>query len=114
MMMSGRGKVTGQAVSIANLVNMLSFQGLGRSIFDKTGLTGKYDFELHWAPDDAPSAVAGGAQAGPPANDASVDSDVDGPSLFTALEEQLGLKLEPEKGPVDVIVIDHIERPSEN
>ena len=73
---------------------------MDRTIFDKTGLTGKYDFTLEWTPDDAPPAMTGGAP--PP--------DAGGPSLFTALEEQLGLKLEPQKGPVDVVVIDHIER----
>jgi uncharacterized protein (TIGR03435 family) len=90
---------------------MLAFQRLDRTIFDKTGLTGKYDFELKWAPDEAPPPITGGTQGGLPMNDAATDP---GPSLFTALQEQLGLKLEPQKGPVDVIVIDHIERPSEN
>jgi uncharacterized protein (TIGR03435 family) len=68
----------------------------GRTVVDKTGLTGWYDIDLKWTPDD---------QQGTP--DA-------GPTLFTALEEQLGLKLVPSKGPVDVIVVDHIERPTEN
>jgi uncharacterized protein (TIGR03435 family) len=110
-MMAGRGKITGQGVPIATLVNMLAFQRLDRAIFDKTGLTGKYDFELKWAPDEAPPPITGGMQGGLPMNDAATDP---GPSLFTALQEQLGLKLEPQKGPIDVIVIDHIERPSEN
>jgi uncharacterized protein (TIGR03435 family) len=69
---------------------------LGRNVVDKTGITGNYEFELKWTPDEL--------QGAPDA----------GPSLFTALEEQLGLKLVSAKGPVDVIVIDHIERPSEN
>ena len=62
-------------------------------IIDKTGLTGKYDVELTWAPNNEPDA---------------------GPSIFTAIQEQLGLKLESSKAPVDVVVIDHLERPSEN
>jgi uncharacterized protein (TIGR03435 family) len=78
----------------------LAFQGdVGRMIVDKTGLDGKkFDFELAWA-DDRRSG------------EATADA---GPSIFTALEEQLGLKLVPAKGPVEVVVIDHIERPSPN
>jgi uncharacterized protein (TIGR03435 family) len=68
---------------------------------NKTGLTGKYDFTLDWSRD----------QDGQP-SDTQVDTDA--PGLFTAIEEQLGLKLVAAKGPVDVIVIDHIELPSEN
>lgn len=68
----------------------------GRIVVDKTGLTGWYDIDLKWTSDEE---VAAGAS---------------GPSLFTALEEQLGLKLVSEKAPVDVIVVDHIERPSAN
>jgi uncharacterized protein (TIGR03435 family) len=64
---------------------------------DQTGLTGKYDFFLKWTPD--------GAQIGDPNAP---------PGLFTAIQEQLGLKLEPTKAPADVLVIDHVERPSEN
>ena len=63
---------------------------------DKTGLTGNYDISLTWTPDNE--------QGTPDA----------GPSLFTAIEEQLGLKLESTKGPVDTLVVDHVERPSEN
>jgi uncharacterized protein (TIGR03435 family) len=111
MMMMGRGNLTGQAVPITNLVTMLSNQRLGRPLYDKTGLAGNYDFDLHWTPDDAPPMAAGGAQGGPAGSDAATDP---GPSLFTALQEQLGLRLDPQKGPVDVVVIDHIEQPSAN
>jgi uncharacterized protein (TIGR03435 family) len=69
---------------------------LSRKIVDNTGLTGNYDIELKWTPDD---------QQGKP--DA-------GPTLFTALQEQLGLKLDTAKGPVNTLVVDHIEKPSEN
>lgn len=70
----------------------------GRYIIDKTGLTGRYDFELHWTPDDTPvdSPLAGG------------------PSIFTAVEEQLGLKLEPATAPVKVLVIDSAQMPTPN
>jgi uncharacterized protein (TIGR03435 family) len=67
----------------------------GRTVLDKTGLTRKYEFTLEYAQDGAPQ-----------------DSSI--PTLFTALQEQLGLKLEPGRGPVEVIVIDHVERPSGN
>jgi uncharacterized protein (TIGR03435 family) len=73
----------------------------GRLIVNKTGLSGLYDLSLKWAPT---TANVGGAST----------PDADGPSLFTAIEEQLGLKLVPTKGPGQVLVIDHIERPSEN
>jgi uncharacterized protein (TIGR03435 family) len=67
-------------------------------VIDKTGLTGKYDFQLQWTARE-------GAETEPEAN---------WPSLFTAIQEQLGLKLEPGKGPVSVLVIDHVEKPSGN
>jgi uncharacterized protein (TIGR03435 family) len=85
----------------------------GRVVVDKTGLNGIYDFTLKWTPMDS---TAGGAadsnasaqNAGGHANDAT------GPSLLTALQEQLGLKLEPQKASVGVLVIDHVEEPSPN
>jgi uncharacterized protein (TIGR03435 family) len=71
---------------------------------DKTGRAGKYDFKLDWTLDEASPA---GPVAGPP-------SDATGPSIFTAVQEQLGLKLESGKGPVEILVIDSVEKPSEN
>jgi bla regulator protein blaR1 len=108
----GRGKVEAQGLSLENLIEFLS-QQLGRTILDKTGLTGTYDFALHWTPDDAPPQIAAGAESGQPGNDGAPQTNTS-PSLVTALEEQLGLKLESQKGPVDVIVVDHVDRPSEN
>ena len=72
----------------------------GRSVVDKTGLTGGFDAELTWAPD---------ASLGNPSESPSSASD--GPSLFTAIQEQLGLKLDAQRGPVDVLVIDSANRP---
>jgi uncharacterized protein (TIGR03435 family) len=72
----------------------------GRLVVDKTGLTGKYDFTLRWTPDMGQGADQPGADAGP--------------SLFTALQEELGLRLQPTKAPVDMLVIDHVELPSAN
>ena len=89
----GMGNIKGKAVPIGSMIATLSNPS-GRFIVNKTGLTGRYEVDLTWAWQDDPNAT--------------------GPSLFTALEEQLGLKLEPAKAPLDVVVIDHIERPSEN
>jgi len=76
----------------------------GRSVIDQTGLDGDFDFTLDWSPDDAPPSPV--ADATSPA--------VSFPPLFLALQDQLGLKLEPQKGPVEVLVIDRIEKPAEN
>ena len=112
-MINGRGKIEGKGSSIENLAHVLS-PLVDRTILDKTGLTGSYDYTLNWTPDDGPSPMAAGPDGGRPGADNAPPPDANGPSLFTALQEQLGLKLEPQKGPVDVIVIDHIEQPSAN
>jgi uncharacterized protein (TIGR03435 family) len=105
----GRGTLKGQAVGLGMLALNLSNE-LGRRVIDKTGLSGKYDFELTWTPTQ-PSA----APLSPPPQTAESALAADpGPSIFTALQEQLGLRLESEKGPVEVLVIDRAERPSKN
>jgi uncharacterized protein (TIGR03435 family) len=106
-----RGQLVGQGIPISNLVEMLSQLGLGLVIVDKTGLTAKYDFTLKWTPDQGTPKFKGADGSVQPAGPLA---DSFGPSLFTAMEEQLGLRLERQKGPVDVVVIDHVERPSEN
>jgi uncharacterized protein (TIGR03435 family) len=81
---------------------------LQKPVVDETGLAGFYDFKLNWTPELPPGAAERAAARGitlPPAN---------GPDIFTALREQLGLRLASHKGPVEVMVIDHVERPSEN
>ena len=86
----------GQAQGFAATTEMLARELAGmtdRAVIDKTGLTGKYDWSLEWSPDV---------------------EDATRPSLFTALPAQLGVKLETAKGPVDMVVIDHVNRPSEN
>jgi uncharacterized protein (TIGR03435 family) len=102
----GNGPVTITALhcSAADLAGTFAAR-LGRPVLDKTGLPYRYDFTLQFQQDDVMSAAA--ASNNPP-------SDVNAPSLFTAIQEQLGLKLESGKGPVEVIVIDHVERPSGN
>jgi uncharacterized protein (TIGR03435 family) len=88
----GQGKLTAHRAQVGSLT--LSLSGtVGRVIIDKTGLTALYDIDLAWSPDNEPDT---------------------GPSIFTALQDQLGLKLESAKALIDVVVIDHIERPSEN
>ena len=78
-------------------------RGSGRPVINKTGITGKFDFHLEYAPDETTPTL--------PPDDSSVPT---APSIFTAIQQQLGLKLEPTKGPRDFLVIDHIERPSAN
>ena len=110
LMMHGRGHIESTGTAVSGLVRLLSAQ-LGRTVVDKTGLTGDYDYKLDWTPDNASSAIPKGDN--PTAADAGSPSDA-GPSLFTALEEQLGLKLDATKGPVDVIVIDQLNQPTAN
>jgi uncharacterized protein (TIGR03435 family) len=78
---------------------------VGRVVVDRTGLVGNWDFELTFAP-ERPVWLPPAEEVPPP--------DPHAPSIFTALQEQLGLKLQATKGPVDILVIDHVERPSEN
>ncbi len=93
-------QMTAVGISTSNLASNLAFQ-VQRNVIDKTGLTGKYDFTLKWRPLELEGKA-----------DASADDSA--PDLFTALQEQLGLKLETSKGPVDTLVIDHVEMPTEN
>jgi len=110
-MRMGPGQLTGQGVPIATLVNLLA-QQLHQTVIDKTGLTGKYDLELTWTPDQGSDPMFKGTDGAPQKADPAPDSS--GPSIFTALQEQLGLKLQSTKGPVETLVVDHIEMPSEN
>jgi len=109
-MMMEPDRIESQDTSIDMLVHALAPR-LGRSVVDKTGLTGRYDYTLRWTPDDAPPPMPGG-DAGLAHRDAG--NDAAGVSLITAIQEQLGLKLESQKGMVDVIVIDHLDLPSAN
>ena len=101
--------IRGKAAPMHGLLDVLeSVPDIGgRVVIDETGLSGTYDFLLKWtplAPTESPSGSSGTAPS----------PDAEGASLFTAIEEQLGLRLIPTKGPGQVLVIDHIERPSEN
>jgi len=99
------GQVRGigaQKSSMADFAKQLSMQ-LGKNVVDKTGMTGQYDFNLQWS--EAATNRDGASNDAVPAA---------GPSLFDAIQEQLGLKLVPQQGPVDVVVIDHVEWPEAN
>jgi uncharacterized protein (TIGR03435 family) len=98
----------GTKTTMANLSLMLSRQ-LDRPVLDRTGLTGQYSFRFEWTPEAGPcSAPADGAVRDPAPSPSSA------PSIFTALQETLGLRMESIKGAVDSLVIDHAEKPSEN
>jgi uncharacterized protein (TIGR03435 family) len=101
--------IRGTAIPIRNLLGALeSVPDVGgRVVTDETGLTGTYDFLLKWTPMQNITPQGSLSEASP-------SSNVEGVSLFTAIEEQLGLKLVPTKGPGQILIIDHIEQPSEN
>jgi len=98
---------TAQGYAMGALANFLSqpFAGVGRPVVDKTGLTGTYNFTLDWSPQMKSVLPGAVGSLSAPSEDA--------PSIFTALQE-LGLKLQPATGPEKIVVIDHVERPSEN
>jgi uncharacterized protein (TIGR03435 family) len=121
MMMNGRMRVVGNGQPVSALTEMLGNQ-LGRPVVDATELKAKYDLTLDFAPESMngpmgmmpppPPQHDGGPGPGGPMAGAP---DAGGPSIFTALQEQLGLKLEQRKGPVDLLVIDRLEKvPIEN
>ena len=93
------------------LTNFASSLGTfaGRIVLDRTGLAGTYDIELTWTPDQMPRP----AGDGPPPQINGVAIDPNGPSLFTAVQEQLGLKLDSQRGPVELLVVDRAEKPVE-
>lgn len=103
-----RGEFKAISQNMDRFADLLSHQ-VGRPVLNQTGLKGNYDFTLQWTPQDGERPMPGG-----PPGEAAPPADTSGPSIFTALQEQLGLRLEAQKGPVDTIVIDHVERPSEN
>lgn len=103
----GFSNLNAVSVLVGRLVPILS-RTLGRTIIDKTGLTQNFDITMEWTPDDSQLAQI------PPDAPKPAPSDTPGPSIFTALQEQLGLKLESQKGPVEVFVIERAEKPSEN
>jgi len=102
------GECSFRSVTLAHFVRWLAYAVLDRPVVDKTGLTGTFDFNLKWTPDESQFSALGlhAPAAGDNANAP--------PPLVEAIKEQLGLKLEPEKMPAEVLVIDKVERPTEN
>jgi uncharacterized protein (TIGR03435 family) len=86
----------------------------GREVVDETGLKDRYDFTLHWTADQTQTATFEHPADGSTGVGDKSPTESSGPSLFTAIQEQPGLKLESKTAPVQILVIDHIERPSEN
>ena len=105
-----RGRIVGQGVTMERIAGFLTnpFTGVDRPVLDRTGLAEIYDFSLEW------SLVADTAQPPDPAPPRNSLPDDAGPAFLEALQKQLGLRLISATGPVDVLVIDHVEHPSEN
>jgi uncharacterized protein (TIGR03435 family) len=100
-----RGHISAGGVTMPQLANALG-RLVGRLVVDQTGLSQGFDLEIKWTPDPAPAGALPTPGLPPPA------ADPDGPSLFTAIEEQLGLKLVSQQGLIDVLVIDQAELPT--
>jgi uncharacterized protein (TIGR03435 family) len=94
--------------TLADFAGLLQGNVLDRPVVDQTGLSGRFDFTLMWTPDETQFGGRGGQAPPPP------DGGTAPPDLFNAMQEQLGLKMESTKAPVDVLVIDHVEKPSAN
>jgi uncharacterized protein (TIGR03435 family) len=108
LLFRGFGVLPALNASMSDLAGVMQAAVLDRPVVDRTGLAGRFDFTLTWTPDES-QFVGFGARVPPPSTDVSAP-----PGLFTAIQEQLGLKLERTKAPVDVLVVDRVEKPSEN
>jgi uncharacterized protein (TIGR03435 family) len=108
-MVNPRGSVDIEGGTLSALAGLLGM-ALDRPVIDKTGITNQFEIHLLFSPDDSSAPRRATADLDAPAAVRAPDA----PGIFQAIQEQLGLKLVPAKGPVDVLVIDHIERPSEN
>ena len=98
------GRLSAQGTALSDLTMILArFPSVNRRVLDRTGLTGRFDFDLEWTPTVMPAGTAAPAAT----NEA-------GPTIFTALQEQLGLKLESTRETMPVLVIDSVNQPSPN
>jgi uncharacterized protein (TIGR03435 family) len=108
LLFRGLGMLPAVNATMADLAGVMQAAVMDRPVVDRTGLEGRYDFTIRWTPDE--SQFAGlGVRVPPPSDDPNAP-----PGLFTAFQEQLGLKLESTRAPAEVLVIDRVERPSEN
>jgi len=104
----GLGNLPVSNATIAEFAGVMQSAVMDRPVVDKTGLTGRWDFAIRWTPDE--SQFGGlGVRVPPPTDDPNAP-----PGIFTAFTDQLGLKLDPSRAPVEVLVIDKVEKPSEN
>jgi len=105
----GFGRLMARNANMADFARVMETTALDRPIVDQTGISGRHDFTLTWTPDEF--QFPGMDRAGAPAAPANA---TEAPDLFTAIQQQLGLKLESTKAPAEVFVVDHVEKPSEN
>ena len=105
----GFGELTAGGQPLNELISLLSAT-VQRNVVDRTGLSGNFDIHLKWTPDQLPPRPSG-MPADQRIRVNGMEIDPNGPSIFTAVQEQLGLKLDAQRGPVDVLVIDRVERP---
>jgi uncharacterized protein (TIGR03435 family) len=120
---NGRLHIGAQQATMQSLANLLTSE-LSRAVVDETGLNGKYDFIMNFSPEglNGPVGPMGSTPPPPPGGGGRAEPTADTPeareplpNLFAAMQSELGLKLEPEKGPVERILIDHVEKtPTEN
>jgi uncharacterized protein (TIGR03435 family) len=108
----GLGRFTARGTPMKPFLDYLA-PFVNRVIVDRSGLNGRYDITLEWTPDNLPQRAPGTA-ADQPLRLNGVAIDPNGPTIFTAMQEQLGLKLQSTRGSVDVLVIDHVEQPTED
>ena len=105
----GPGNIAANGQPMSQLATTLSIW-VNRTVVDRTGLTGSFDLDLSWTPEQLPQ----GRGEPPPGAPPLPPIDPNGPSIFTAVQEQLGLKLDSQRGPVEVLVIDSVEQPTED
>jgi uncharacterized protein (TIGR03435 family) len=114
----GFGKMNMRGLSIDSLAEMLTAQQTDRSVVNRTGLAGNFDWDLTWTPQAFLDMFERNRREGRPPGEAPLVNgqrvDINGPSLSTALQEQLGLKLESSRGPVEFLEIERVERPADD
>jgi uncharacterized protein (TIGR03435 family) len=106
-------RIQGAQVSMPDLIKTLAMV-MGRPVVDKTGYSEKFDVQFDFAPDETVAGLPRGAGPGEPGGPAPAADPDAPPSIFAAMQEQLGLRLESAKGPVEILVIDRVERPTGN